>query len=331
MTIVAVVATVIACVTSGPCGGTATAATVSATLTKIAVGTAVGTAVSLAVGGTIAGLQSAITGHGFWNGLGESVQTNALDALITSFAFASVTVALSNAITHFQCFKEGTLVETENGLKPIEEIEVGDKVLAYDEDTGEQGYKTVKQLFRNESNNWVKVTVNGADIESTPGHKYFLPKTKKWVSAEDLKVGTKVLLSDGNYGIVETIEHISYDTPQTTYNFEVEDYHTYYVGTQGVCVHNQNCGVGGHGWEGDADWRANVKTVREGGDIMELKGGIPTQAQAEKLVIQSKGTLIRAEGAHLPPNPHTFPHINYLTYSGNKGMIRLDYVVPKIY
>ena len=32
-----------------------------------------------------------------------------------------------------------------------------------------------------------------------------------------------------------------YDTPQTTYNFEAEDCHTYYVGT-GVLVHNKNCG-----------------------------------------------------------------------------------------
>ena len=45
-----------------------------------------------------------------------------------------------------QCFKEGTLVETEEGLKPIEDIEVGDKVLAYDEVTGEQAYKPVVRL-----------------------------------------------------------------------------------------------------------------------------------------------------------------------------------------
>ena len=46
-----------------------------------------------------------------------------------------------------QCFKEGTLVETEEGLKPIEKIEVGDKVLAYDEQTGEQAYKPLSQVI----------------------------------------------------------------------------------------------------------------------------------------------------------------------------------------
>ncbi len=33
------------------------------------------------------------------------------------------------------------------------------------------------------------------------------------------------------------------EAPETTYNFEVEDYHTYYVGEASVCVHNANCGT----------------------------------------------------------------------------------------
>ena len=61
------------------------------------------------------------------------------------------------------------------------------------------------------------------------------------MGAEDLKVGVKVLLSDGSYGIIEAVRAIHYDVPQTTYNFEVADFHTYYVGN-GVLVHNQNCG-----------------------------------------------------------------------------------------
>ena len=106
--------------------------------------------------------------------------------------------------------------------------------------------KFVVRLFRNESKDWTGVTVNGLEIVSTPGHKYFLPETKKWVSAEDLKVGTKVLLSDGSYGIIESVRTIHYDKPQTTYNFEVADFHTYYVGN-GVLVHNMNGDCSGRG------------------------------------------------------------------------------------
>lgn len=163
-----------------------------------------------------------------------------------------------------QCFKEGTLVETEDGLKPIEEIEVGDKVLAYDEATGEQAYKPVLRLFRNRTNKWQYVYIEGESqpIISTPGHKYYLPEndtcreetrpyehaayaelSEKWVSACDLKPGDKVLLSDGKYGKVLKSVCVQLDVPETTYNLEVSDFHTYYVGNTSVLVHNNNCGM----------------------------------------------------------------------------------------
>lgn len=139
------------------------------------------------------------------------------------------------------CFIAGTLVHCENGLKKIEDVQIGDKVLAYNEETGEQAYKTVLHLFRNESKDWTGITVNDNEIVSTPGHKYYLPLLKQWISAQDLKVGNTVLLSNGQLAKVQSTRSIHYDTPQTTYNFEVEDFHTYYVET-GVLVHNQNCG-----------------------------------------------------------------------------------------
>lgn len=97
-------------------------------------------------------------------------------------------------------------------------------------------------------------------IESTPGHKYYVPLntiarnpneelehvsyeglTEKWVSACDLEKGDKVLLSDGKYGIVKEVK-TKECKEYITYNFEVEDYHTYYVGKTGVLVHNAGCG-----------------------------------------------------------------------------------------
>ena len=81
------------------------------------------------------------------------------------------------------CFAAGTLVATRAGLKPIEDIEVGDEVLAYDEETGEQAYKPVVQLFRNTTEEWCTVSVKpeiGQEFEivSTPGHKYYVPENE---------------------------------------------------------------------------------------------------------------------------------------------------------
>ena len=65
--------------------------------------------------------------------------------------------------------------------------------------------------------------------------------TEKWVSACDLEKGDKVLLSDGKYGIVKEVK-TKECKEYITYNFEVEDYHTYYVGKNSVLVHNAGCG-----------------------------------------------------------------------------------------
>ena len=50
------------------------------------------------------------------------------------------------------------------------------------------------------------------------------------------------MLSDGKYAIIEAIEVESFESVETTYNLEVEDFHTYFVGENSVCVHNAGCG-----------------------------------------------------------------------------------------
>ena len=182
---------------------------------------------------------------------------------------ANVAAIAINIVGVKQCFKEGTLVVclSEEGIethKLIEDVKVGDMVLAYDEETGEQAYKPVKQLFRNTTEKWCTASVLVGsvitEIVSTPGHKYYLPEnsvcrevnevqehesyyglSEKWVSAQNLRKGDKVLLSDGNYGIIVSVKIEELANPETTYNFEVEEFHTYYVGEQSVCVHNNGC------------------------------------------------------------------------------------------
>ena len=39
--------------------------------------------------------------------------------------------------------------------------------------------------------------------------------------------------------MVEAIEHELLESPITVYNFEVEDFHTYHVGSASVLVHNK--------------------------------------------------------------------------------------------
>lgn len=47
------------------------------------------------------------------------------------------------------------------------------------------------------------------------------------------------MLQTGNYVIIELTQHEILENPINVYNFEVEDFHTYFVGFAGILVHNK--------------------------------------------------------------------------------------------
>ena len=75
------------------------------------------------------------------------------------------------------------------------------------------------------------------EITTTPEHPFYVPQ-KGWTGAIHLRAGDMLVLSNGEYVIVEKIEHELLESPALVYNFEVEDFHTYYVSEYGVLVHN---------------------------------------------------------------------------------------------
>ena len=135
------------------------------------------------------------------------------------------------------CFVAGTLILTSEGYKKIEDIEEGDVVIATDPDTGETTEKKVVETFVNESDQLIYLTVNGEEIITTPTHPFYVPE-KGWTDAEDLRAGDMLVLVNGEYVVIERTQHEFLEEPITVYNFEVEDFHTYYVGEQSLLVHN---------------------------------------------------------------------------------------------
>ena len=138
------------------------------------------------------------------------------------------------------CFVAGTLVTTEDGQEPIEEIEVGDKVLSENELTGEVAVKTVTETYVNETDELVHIGVNGETISATPSHPFYVDKLG-WTLARSLRAGDLLVLSNGERVTVEWVQHEILESPIKVYNFEVQDFHTYFVGENGVFVHN-GCG-----------------------------------------------------------------------------------------
>ena len=136
------------------------------------------------------------------------------------------------------CFVTGTLVLTETGQEPIETIAEGEYVYATDPETGESGYKQVVQTYVNETNELVHVKTDGDEIVCTREHPFYVP-VRGWTAACDLRAGDILVRSNGEYVVVEAIEHELLESPITVYNFEVEDFHTYHVGSASVLVHNK--------------------------------------------------------------------------------------------
>ena len=62
---------------------------------------------------------------------------------------------------------------------------------------------------------------------------------KSWLFA---RASDRLQLVNGDYVIVEQIQHELAESPVKVYNFRVKDNHTYYVGSNSVLVHNANCG-----------------------------------------------------------------------------------------
>jgi len=59
-----------------------------------------------------------------------------------------------------------------------------------------------------------------------------------WTSAIKLRAGDVLVLSNGEYVVVEAVQHEILESPVKVYNFEVEDFHTYFVGESSALVHN---------------------------------------------------------------------------------------------
>ena len=130
------------------------------------------------------------------------------------------------------------MVATEEGHLPIENIKIGDYVWATDPETGETALKQVVNTFINETTAVTHVTINGEVITSTQTHPYYVANAG-WVLAKNLRAGDILVMLNGEQVVLEFVQHEILESPIVTYNFEVEDFHTYYVGKTDVLVHNK--------------------------------------------------------------------------------------------
>ena len=135
------------------------------------------------------------------------------------------------------CFIAGTLVLSAAGFVPIETVTAGELVQSFDPQTQKVSLKEVEETFIRETKEFVHVTVGDEKITTTPEHPFYVAQ-KGFVKAEKLRAGDILCTVNGEYVIVEQIQHEILESPVKVYNFRVAENHTYYVGRVGVGVHN---------------------------------------------------------------------------------------------
>jgi hypothetical protein len=131
------------------------------------------------------------------------------------------------------CFAAGTPVWTDRGAVPVEQIQVGDCVLAKDDETGELAYKPVVLTTRREAPRLVRLTVGGETFEMTRGHPAWVSGSG-WMRARDLTSGQSLHTVTGAVS-VGSVEPLG---PGTVYNLVVADFHTYFFGDSQILSHD---------------------------------------------------------------------------------------------
>ncbi len=135
------------------------------------------------------------------------------------------------------CFVAGTMILTANGLVAIENIRAGDIVISTNPDTMETAEKRVVETYVRTDTKLIHLVVNGEEIITTETHPFYVNK-RGFINAGELKVGDELLDVNNNILLIENYTVEITAEPTTVYNFQVEDFHTYFVGERCIWVHN---------------------------------------------------------------------------------------------
>jgi hypothetical protein len=154
-------------------------------------------------------------------------QGNNLDARLMS---AEDRIAVFGAM---DCLAAGTLVWTLTGPMPIEKLLPGDMVLSQDAESGELNYKPVLRTTVRPRGTTFRVTAESETIAASSGHLFWVAG-EGWVKARHLAPGQELHSRDGAVRVssVEPGEEVE------TFNLEVADFHSYFVGEGKVLCHD---------------------------------------------------------------------------------------------
>ena len=137
-------------------------------------------------------------------------------------------------------FPAGTPIAVKGGYKNIEDIEVGDLVWSWDEATGDIGLKPVTAVMEKTAEALIEITSGSETIRATPKNPFWVgeAETGSWKNADELTEDDELWLLDKRNKSILSLDLQPQEKPIVVYNFEVAEWHTYFVGIWMMLVHN---------------------------------------------------------------------------------------------
>ncbi|MFG3266327.1 Hint domain-containing protein [Streptomyces bobili] len=142
-------------------------------------------------------------------------------------------------------FVPGTEVLMADGTtKPIEDVRIGDEVLATDPETRTVVRTVIAEITGEGPKDLVTVTITVHDekmrITATDGHPFWVPALGRWVEAGELTAGQELRTPAGERVRITAADHTRQSA--TMHNLTIAELHTYYVRAGSVPVLVHNCG-----------------------------------------------------------------------------------------
>jgi len=103
-------------------------------------------------------------------------------------------------------------------------------------------YKPVLETYIRKVDKLIHLIISGEKIVTTVDHPFYV-QGRGFIEAGNLLVGDKLISAIGENLIVEDYYIELTEESVSVYNFQVEDFHTYFVGDCAVWVHNDQCPV----------------------------------------------------------------------------------------
>lgn len=144
------------------------------------------------------------------------------------------------ARTCLRSFSGATLVLMADGTKkPIDQIQVGDKVVATDPETSERVVRKVTHVWVHDDQ-LLDLVVDGEVVATTEDHLFWSVTDHRFERADHLAAG-EVVVGDADRRLTVSGFRAGTERTALAYNLSIRGVHTYHVGQDAILVHN-DCG-----------------------------------------------------------------------------------------